>query len=98
MFATIFLTDAKVRTVVPKHFIYRLSQVSLDNNGVNQYQSRRIYFSKNLYDMLERGEVANPTDYKPNFDLAITQQYPMPDELHETCFIGRTLKFWGKFK
>lgn len=98
MFVTVFLTEAKARTVVPKKFIYKLSQVVLDNNGVNTNQNRRIYFSKRLFEILQSGEIHDSTEYQPKFDLPLTQVYPLPSEFEETCFVGRTLKYWGKYK
>lgn len=98
MFVTVFLTESKMRTVVPKKFIYRLCQVNLDNRGVNRNQNRRIYFSKNLFELLQRGENPNLTEYEAKFDLPTTQVYPLPSELQETCFIGRTIRYWGKHK
>lgn len=98
MFVTVFLSEAKARTVVPKKFIYKLSQVSLDNHGVNANQNRRIYFSKRLFENLQNGEIHDLTEYQPKFDLPLTHVYPLPSELKETCFVGRTLKYWGKYK
>lgn len=66
MFVTVFLSEAKARTVVPKKFIYKLSQVSLDNHGVNANQNRRIYFSKRLFENLQNGEIHDLTGIERN--------------------------------
>lgn len=96
MFVSVYLTDAHKHTVVPQEFILDLSQVSLNNNGVNSNQSRRIFFSKELFESLKNGEDISHMEYTPNFSIPISKIYPLTDGLGETCFIGRLKKIFGK--
>lgn len=94
MYVTVYLVDVNMHTVVPQEFIYQLKQANLNNHGVNTNQNRLIYFSSEFFDALECGN--DPTDHIPNFNLMVTKLYPLPNELKETCFIGRLKNFFGK--
>ena len=96
MFVSVYLTDAHKHTVVPQEFILDLNQVSLNNNGVNSNQSRRIYFSKELFESLANGEDTSRMDFIPNFNVPVSKIYPLPNGLMESCFIGRLKKFFCK--
>lgn len=96
MYVTIYLVDARVHTVVPQEFIYELNQVNLNNHGVNTNQNRLIYFSNEIFEELKNGNDPSYLVHFPNFNLPITNVYPLPNDLQQTCFIGRLKKFWGK--
>lgn len=95
MFVTVYLVEAKTHTVVPQEFIYELNQENLCNHGVNTNQNRLIFFSTEIFEALKSGNNTVNMDM-PKFDVAITNEYPLPNELKETCFVGRLKKFWGK--
>lgn len=96
MFIVVYLVEPKVHTIVPQQFVYELWQANLFNRGLNQNQNRLIYFSQELFNSFENGLDVDQTEYIPNFELAKTNVYPLPDNLQETCFIGRLVKFWGE--
>lgn len=93
MLIIVYLQDAKKHTVVPEEFIFGLNEKNLKNNGVNSNQTRLIYFSKDVYEKLQRNE---EQDFIPKFDLPVTNVYPLPDALAETCFKGRLYGFESK--
>lgn len=95
MLVVVYLSEAKRYTVVPEQFIYRLNERNLKNLGLNRNQSRLIYFSADVFEKLERKEVFETPI--PNFNLEISTIYPLPNDLNETCFLGRLIKFEGKF-
>lgn len=97
MFITVFLIDAKVHTVVPKEFVYKLHEPNLWNVGVNTNQNRKIYFSKELFEILENGGAFDCTKFIPKFDIPVTDIYPLPVDVAETCFNARLKKFWGEY-
>lgn len=95
MLVVIYLMDAKRHTIVPEHFIYSLNEKNLKNRGVNSNQNRLIYFSKDCFEKL--GQNVNVKQmYAPKFHLPVTKVYPLPNNLVETCFIGRMYNFEGK--
>lgn len=100
VFASVFLNEPKKYIVIPRAYIYELSDVDLCNNGINTHQDRRFYFSSKLYEACQNGEILLERDilvlFPPNFHLAETKEYPLPNILDETCFIGQLRKFWGK--
>lgn len=93
MFVTVFLTEARAHTVIPAKFVYDLNQMNLFNLGLNSYQARRIYFSKNLFEALKNGD--DVQENEPNFNLPTSVDYPLKNGELETCFIARLKKFWG---
>lgn len=93
MLALVFLRDAKRYTVVPEEFVYSLNERSLKNRGINTYQNRLIYFSREVFGELNQNE--NLIDYAPNFNIAVSKEYPLPDNMQETCYIGRLISFEG---
>lgn len=93
-YVLVYLVHARKNTIVPEKFVYSLNDVKLKNNGVNQNQDHRIYFSQALFDLMKNGEA--PIDMQPNFSLPITKNYPLENGINETCFIGRTKKFYGE--
>lgn len=79
-----------------KNIIPGLSQVSLLDYGINIYQNRRICFSKEVFEMLMRGgEIPDVTEILPKFDLPPIDVHSLQGGFNETCFVGRTLKYWG---
>lgn len=95
MFVTVFLVEAKTHTVIPEEFVFKLVEANLKNHGLNSNQNRLIYFSRELFELLE-SHVVPRAEIIPNFGLPITEMYPLPDGLLETCFIGRLIKIWGE--
>lgn len=96
MFVVVYLVDARAYTVIPKEFIYKLLEENVFNKGLNSNQNRLVYFSAELFDVLQNGVDAARGTYIPNFNLPVTQQFPPPDDLQETCYIARMKKFFGK--
>lgn len=94
MLVIVFLEDAKKHTVVPESFIYDLNEKNLKNLGVNRNQRRLVYFSKQWFENMER-KVNLGDEFVPNFHHPITKDYPLPEGLAETCFIGRLIHFEG---
>lgn len=94
MLIIVFLQEARKYTVVPEEFIYGLDEKSLKNNGVNSNQTRLIYFSKDVFEKLEQNVQQT---FTPKFDLPVTNIYPLPIELNETCFKGRLYGFECKY-
>lgn len=95
MLVIVYLNDADCHIVVPENFIYLLNEKNLKNYGVNSNQNRLIYFSKDCFEKLkENGDVQQ--EYEPKFYLPVTKIYPLPENLVETCFIGRMYSFEGK--
>lgn len=94
MLIIVFLQEAKKYTVVPEEFVYGLDEKSLKNNGVNSNQTRLIYFSKDIYEKLKQNVQQK---LEPKFYLPITNLYPLPADLTETCFKGRLYGFECKF-
>lgn len=95
MFATVFLVDAKVHTVIPHEFIYGLLPENLFNYGVNSNQNRLIYFSQEIFDVLKNNVAANGST-TVDFSLPVTEIYPLPIGLQNTCFTARIKKFFGE--
>lgn len=95
MYVLVYLRDSKRHTVVPESFIYKLDERNTKNNGINRNQLRLIYFSSELFDILDRNEIPN-REFRPNFNLPITMEYPLPNALKETCFNGYTFCFESK--
>lgn len=96
MFVIVFLIEPSVHTVIPQKFVYELNHENLYNKGINTNQSRLIYFSTELFEALENGEAIDENGYIPNFNLPITVDYPLPNNLGETCFIARLKKFYSE--
>lgn len=94
MLIVVYLHEAKQYTVVPEEFIFCLDERSLKNYGVNSNQTRLIYFSKEAYEKLEQNVKQT---FAPNFNLPVTNVYPLPDNLEETCFKGHMYAFESKF-
>lgn len=95
MFATVYLVDAKVHTVIPQEFIYGLLPENLFNYGVNSNQDRLVFFSQELFEVL-KNDVDNNGSTTVDFSLPITRNYPLPTGLQNTCFIARIKKFFGE--
>lgn len=95
MLVVVYLKEAKQYTVVPEEFIYQLNERNLKNLGLNRNQNRLIYFSTEIFEQLERNEVIDQP-YAPNFQLPVSSEFPLPNDLKATCFIGRLIKFEGK--
>lgn len=95
MFLTVFLVEANEHTVIPEEFVFQLVEENVKNHGLNSNQNRLVYFSRELFELLESGDIPH-SEIIPNFGLPISKMYPLPDGLLETCFIGRLKKFWGK--
>lgn len=95
MLVIVYLQDAKCYTIVPEEFIYSLDERSLKNNGLNRNQNRLIFFSREWFEKMDQNESIDQ-EYKPNFHRPITGNYPLPDDLNETCFIGRMIHYEGK--
>lgn len=95
MFVVVYLCDAKKHTIIPEEFVYILNQKSLKNCGVNSNQNRRIYFSSEWFREYEQ-KLSPKREYEPKFDLDITNVYPLPNDLIETCFVARLYCFEGK--
>lgn len=93
MLVVVYLREAKRYTVVPEEFIYYLNERSLKNLGLNRNQNRLIYFSREVFQKLEQNEI--PYAFAPNFSIPVSTEYPMPENLEETCFIGRLISFEG---
>lgn len=96
-FVCVYLIEPRVHTVVPKRYVFDLNQVTQDNNGVNCNFRRRIFFSRKLFRALQNGENPNLDEYPPNFCLPQSRIFPLFD-LEETCFLGKTIKYWRKYK
>lgn len=94
MFVIVYLVESKAHTVIPQEFIFKLNQENLCNDGVNSNQHRLIYFSKEIFDLLQNG--VDPQAFVPKFYIPVTNAYPLPDGVVETCFIARLKNFWGK--
>lgn len=92
MYVLVHLQNANRHIVVPESFVYELDELSTKNYGVNRNQVRLIYFSFELFEILNRNEIPN-REFPPNFNLPITIEYPLPMELKETCFNGRIISF-----
>lgn len=90
----VYLVDAKKHAVVPEKFVYGLVDVKLKNQGVNANQNHLIYSSQEYFELLKNGDVVE-SEYEPKFYLPVTKNYPLKDDIIETCFIGRTKKFHG---
>lgn len=56
MLVVVYLRDARCHTVVPEEFIFALVERSLKNRGLNSNQNRRIYFSREVFEKLQRNE------------------------------------------
>lgn len=97
MFVVVYLVDANAYTVVPKEFVYQLIEENVLNKGVNSNQNRLIYFSNELFDVLQSGVDNGHETHIPNFNLPTTQEYPPPNDLLETCYIARLKKFFSKY-
>lgn len=95
MYVTVFLTDARVHTVVPSSFVKELVKVNLFNKGINTYQKRLIFFSKEIFDLLESGEISDSLEFVPKFSSPKTNVYPPADV--DVCYNGRLIKFWSKY-
>lgn len=96
MFVIVYLIQPRVHTVVPHKFVYELSHVNLYNNGINSNQSRLIYFSTELFDALKNGDEIDENEYVPNFNIPISVNYPLQNNIVESCFIARLRKFYGE--
>lgn len=97
MFVVVYLRDAQCSTVIPEEFILDLNQKTLKNNGINRNQNRRIFFSKEWFENQEK-KINLDQQFEPNFDLPISNEYPLADNVAEACFIGRLIKFEGTYK
>lgn len=92
MLVLVYLSDPKQHTVVPESFIYDLNERSLKNRGVNRNQNRLIYFSRQWFENMEQNRNLDE-EFVPNFHCPLTIEYPLPNGLVETCFIGRMIRF-----
>lgn len=90
MYAAIYLTACKTHIVVPKKFIFGLSQQKLDNYGKNRNIPYLIFYSK---EECENG--SNQDDTVPKFNLAVSTHYP-PDN-NEACYTGHIKYFFGEY-
>lgn len=95
MLVVVYLKDSKQYTIVPEEFIYQLNERNLKNLGLNRNQNRLIYFSSEIFEKIQRNDDIEPP-HEPNFSLPISFAYPLPNDLKDTCFIGRLIKFEGK--
>lgn len=89
MYAVIYLTDFNTHIVVPKNFIYGLSQQNLDNYGKNRNVQHLVFYSK---EVCENG-LNSSNNISPKFNLDKSTQYP-PD-CDETCYKGQIKYFFG---
>lgn len=94
MLVLVFLSVPRCYTVVDERFIYQLVERNVKNYGINRYQNRLIYFSREWFEKLQRNEKLNG-DFVPNFTLQTTNEYPLPHGMNETCYIGRMICFEG---
>lgn len=91
MYAVVYLIHAKKQIVVPKRFIFGLSQERLDNYGKNRNVLFKIFCSERVS---ENGLMPNE-NFVPNFGLNINKSYP-PDQ-DETCYLGQIKYFFRKY-
>lgn len=94
MLVVIYLKESKNYTIIPEEFIYCLDEQTVKNKGLNPNQKRLIYFSYDVYKKLEQNV---PQEFVPKFHLPITNMYPLPDGLIETCFNGYMYVFRCKY-
>lgn len=94
MFVLVFLSVSRRYTVVDESFIFQLIERNVKNFGINRNQNRLIYFLREWFERRERNETIYG-DFVPNFTLETTNEYPLPDGMDETCFIGRMICFEG---
>lgn len=99
MLVVVLLREPNVYTVIPEECIYSLNpkkdEKQLKNRGINQNRDRLIFFSNDIYDKISRN---CEEKFQPKFYLPVTSSYPLPNNLNETCFIGRTYCFESEFK
>lgn len=90
MFVVVYLCDAKKHIIVPKEFIFGLSQQALNNYGKNRNKKYLIYWSQKT---CGDDELLDPRGV-PNFELNVNHSFP-PDH-DECCFYGQIKYFFGK--
>lgn len=93
MFVVMFLVKPKKYIIVPEEFILDLNEQKLRNYGTNIYQKFLVFWSNAA---LDENQIPR-CDYEPNFYLEPTDEFPPPLNIIETCYIGRTIKFFGKY-
>lgn len=82
MYTVVYLIDAQKHIVVPKIFIFGLSQQFLDNYGKNRNEKHLVFFSKN--------EVL-----APNFSANLSKNFPPNQD--EVCYVEQIKYFFGEF-
>lgn len=93
MFVVVYIKSAKKFVIVPENWIFDINQELLKNKGVNANRDILVFWSLNgLIDDKPNGQ------YPPNFCLEKTQVFPLPSGVHETCFIARSIRYFGKKK
>lgn len=97
MFVIVYLRDPNCYTVVPEEFIMDLKEKVVKNCGINRNQARRIFFSKEWF-ANQTNKVNLDHRFEPNFRLACTALYPLPNDMAETNYIGRMIMFEDTFE
>lgn len=96
MLVLVFLLVPRRYTIVDESFIYKLVERNVKNYGINRNQNRLIYFSREWFEKFKRNETIDE-DFVPNFLLETTNEYPLPNDVDETCYVGRMICFEGNF-
>lgn len=78
---------------MPEEFIFGLNEEKLRNYGTNTYQNYTIFWS---IAALDENQVPR-YGYEPNFFLEPLNEFPPPFNIVDACYIGRTIKFFGKY-
>lgn len=84
-------------TVVPQKFVLGLKSKDVKNMGKNAVQRRRIYFSKEWFENQEK-RINLGKQFIPNFNLPVSNIYPLPNNVVEAVFYGYTNHYDGKCK
>lgn len=93
MLLVVYLREPDVYTVIPEECVYKLNEKSVKTHCLNPNQNRLIFFSKEYYNKIREGI---RIEFEPKFHLPVTSEYPLPDDLDETCFIAKMYSFEGK--
>lgn len=88
MFIAVYLIRPQRFLVIRENWAQDLLNAKLKNNGRNANQNFLIFWSAN-------DGVAN-LNVQPNFDAPLSSHYE--DTIHEICYLGRIIKFFGETK
>lgn len=92
MFVVVYLKEIKKRVIVPEKWIFDQNEEYLKNNGVNRNRDVLVYWSNDGVD----ANGCPDENYAANFRADKVNDHPPPNNIVESCYIARTLRYFGE--